>query len=118
MNTTTRKDTRGEIQRTLTKIENGKRVWLEWVDLCLDDELAIYYALTEELGFECTEYEQESGDAIFRKVIEESSWGSIMQICRFDGKYKIIFGFSHVWVVSRHTLFDQIEETLKTAETL
>lgn len=88
----------------LTKIENGKRVWLD--GLSVSDDKAIHLVLTNELGFEYTFDEDEPECAEYYKWFD----GGGIEVCRHYGKWTIGHRHTFVKVKSRHTLFDQIRE--------
>jgi len=86
---------------TLTKIENGKRVWL---DVQIKDDKAIHLALVNELGFECEE--DEDGNLEFYRFFDGGGIG----VSKNYGRWTIIHRHTEVKLKSRHTLFDQIRE--------
>jgi len=92
------------LQMKLTKIESGKRVWLD--DLSVSDDKAIHLVLTNELGFEYTFDEDEPECAEYYKWFD----GGGIEVCLHHSKWTIGHRHTFVTVKSRDTLFDQIRE--------
>ena len=90
----------------LTKIENGKRVWID--DISVSDDKAIHLVLINELGFEYTFDEDQPECAEYYKWFD----GGGIEVCRHFSKSKWSIGHRNTFVdvESRHTLFDQIRE--------